>query len=411
MKPLPVRPAPPIDIEENRIKCLEERLARLEAGSRPEGQRVGPSSLDWRLAGSEMAISLSRSLTSAFFDSCCSHLPAFTYFRARLADYSSPTPSANSPLLSKSAIAAFCAIGARASPHSALLGIISAPDSNHPLAPLVMAGSRRENACIVLLQQAHTSAFETGLSDEATTENLACLLAMMQMSIFVELVPKKSRSLVRAALGTFKELQDSANTAEERILIKRAFAFALYVSSVCYLICDSTLILNASIQSGDAVTSAYARKPCLITQSDLAAYFDNVGLVVPARGENLLAVLAGLVGMNQHHTLETATHLVSHSTLFDPTRVCINLEICYSSPAGLSRLREILPGSQLALSLLPFLFLHTRLLFMPYGSQSIKHEMGLLLFSKQFTPHHLLPLLLLPPHLITAIILRIILQK
>ena len=51
----------------------------------------------------------------------------------------------------------------------------------------------------------------------------------MQMSIFHELMPKKSRSLVRVALGHFKDLQDSAASEEEKISLRRTFALSLYV--------------------------------------------------------------------------------------------------------------------------------------------------------------------------------------
>lgn len=140
-------------------------------------------SLDWRLASPLLAKSLSQHLCEAFLDSCCSHLPAFTYFHDRLPNFRGDLSQLHAS--AKVSIAAFCAIGARASPHSALLGIASAPDDAriHPQAPLLNAGSRRENACTVLLGQAHTLCYEAGLVDVATRDNLAAILAMMQMTI------------------------------------------------------------------------------------------------------------------------------------------------------------------------------------------------------------------------------------
>lgn len=71
----------------------------------------------------------------------------------------------------------------------AVLGISAAPTDSHdhPDAPLLNAGTRRQSACTVLLAQAHALSFEQGLMDEATIENLAALVALTQMSIFVEL--------------------------------------------------------------------------------------------------------------------------------------------------------------------------------------------------------------------------------
>lgn len=71
----------------------------------------------------------------------------------------------------------------------ALLGIKASPDDarDHPEAPLLSAGTRRQSACHVLLAQAHSLCFEQGLMDEAKIENLAAVLALMQMTTFVEL--------------------------------------------------------------------------------------------------------------------------------------------------------------------------------------------------------------------------------
>lgn len=67
----------------------------------------------------------------------------------------------------------------------ALLGIAAVPDDSrdHPQAPLLSAGERRQNACSVLLSKALSLCYEQGVEDEATEENLAALLALMQMSI------------------------------------------------------------------------------------------------------------------------------------------------------------------------------------------------------------------------------------
>lgn len=130
------------------------------------------------------------------------------------------------------AIAAFCAIGARASPHSAVLGIEAFPSDarDNPNAPLLSAGTRRQSACAVLVSRAHAQGFEQGLMDEATMESLAALLALVQMVSFTDLVrPRKSRALLRAAVGHYRELQDAATTREEAEEVQRVFGMAIFV--------------------------------------------------------------------------------------------------------------------------------------------------------------------------------------
>ncbi|KAK4702835.1 hypothetical protein P7C70_g3383, partial [Phenoliferia sp. Uapishka_3] len=287
LRPHPPPAAPP-------SQALTSFLASLPESPETEPvPNIGQDSLDWRLATPQMARSLSQHLCDAFFESCCFLLPAFTYFRSRLPDYRADPAQLDAQ--EKISIAVFCAVGARASPHSALLGIAASPDDSrdHPQAPLLSAGERRQNACSVLLSKAHTLCFEQGVEDEATEENLAALLALMQMSIFVELKPKKSRSLLRAALGHFKDLQDMAATAEEKMALKKSFALAIY--------------------HGDSLTSPAARKACLISDDDLRRYFDHIGIVVPNLPEmELTPVLISLFNGKDatHSSLKTASHLL-----------------------------------------------------------------------------------------------------
>ncbi|KAL8277955.1 hypothetical protein RQP46_009587 [Phenoliferia psychrophenolica] len=114
----------------------------------------------------------------------------------------------------------------------------------------------------------------------------------MQMSIFVELKPKKSRSLLRAALGHYKDLQDSTTNQEDRMRLKKSFALAIY--------------------HGDALTSPSARKACLISDDDLRRYFDHTGIVVPNLPEmELTPILTNLFnGQVTHSMLKTASHLL-----------------------------------------------------------------------------------------------------
>lgn len=96
------------------------------------------------------------------------------------------------------------------------------------------------------------------VAHDLSVKTLEASLTIMQMLIFTELIPRRSRSMVRTALGQFKDLQDAAYEESEREdLAKR---------------------LGLPLVHGDAVTSAYARRAPLITDGDLKAYFPNFKL-------------------------------------------------------------------------------------------------------------------------------------
>lgn len=318
---------------------------------------IGHGSVDWRLATPQMAKSLSQHLCDAFFTSCCVLLPAFSYYRVKMPQYKDGLDLPDSTKVrswwsihgeralsltcetAQVAIAAFCAVGARASPHSvsflrriqvmapsltpfddhqqAVLGIEASPSDahDHPQAPLVSAGARRHSACAVLLQQAHSLSFEHGLMDEPTVDNLAGILALMQMIMFAELQPKKSRALLRAAVGHYKELQDAAGDRDEADEVQKQFGLAVYVglrsAPRCKLL---SLTLLFSVQTADALSSAYARRSPLLTDADVAQYFARAGIVVPTLpGDDLVAILRVLLDnpASRKPNLKTALHLIT----------------------------------------------------------------------------------------------------
>ncbi|KAK4706179.1 twinfilin, partial [Phenoliferia sp. Uapishka_3] len=116
----------------------------------------------------------------------------------------------------------------------------------------------------------------------------------MQMAIFEELVPRKARYLLRVAVGHFKDLQDSPPTDVDSM--------------------DSIIRLGLPIFLGDAITSAYARKPPLVTTEDLSYYFKAVGLHTPDFAtDNLGSIL------DQHIPRQAQGGYVSHETLVSST--------------------------------------------------------------------------------------------
>ncbi|KAK4050592.1 hypothetical protein OIV83_003318 [Microbotryomycetes sp. JL201] len=133
------------------------------------------------------------------------------------------------------------------------------------LATPVMAESLSRHLCEgklganqILVEQAHVLSFKQALADEPTVDNLAALLALLQMTSFAEVVPRKSRTTLRLALGHFKELQDRASNPTQIRAVQQQFGFALFTI--------------------DALNSAYARRACLITDSDFEQYFSQADI-------------------------------------------------------------------------------------------------------------------------------------
>ncbi|GAA5860652.1 hypothetical protein JCM8547_005488 [Rhodosporidiobolus lusitaniae] len=88
---------------------------------------------------------------------------------------------------------------------------------------------------------------------EGTVAALEASLIAGAIMIWNELLPRRSRSLVRASLGQFKDVLDAAQTPDEKKNLIMTYALPLLVQ--------------------DSTTSAYLRSSPLITSSDLATYF------------------------------------------------------------------------------------------------------------------------------------------
>lgn len=257
----------------------------------------GESSIDWRLARKALSASLCLHLVDSFFTSCCAYLPVFEPWHKRLL-YVRDNIDKLSPA-TRVAVAGFCAMGARASPHSALLGLYVGDIDIWPTPPAVVeAGSRRELACQAIHNHAMDLCHRLEIAHDASVVNLETLLVEIQMLIFKEIMPRKSRSLMRLALGQFKDLIESSLSEQEKV--------------------DLAERLGLPLVLGDALTSAYARKPPLITIKDLQQYFYRANFEVLYRsqdsgGPTLAAIL-------DHHIPRTAADgYVTHVSLVGAT--------------------------------------------------------------------------------------------
>lgn len=178
---------------------------------------------------------------------------------------------------------------------------------------MLSAGTRRQSACHVLVHQAHAQGFEHGLMDEPSMENLAALLALLQMIQFTDfLQPRKSRALLRAAIGHYRELQDGAATSEDSDEVQRIFGLAIFVSpALLHFLLELTPLF---LQTTDSQNSAYARRSPLLSDADLSIYFSRAGIAVPTLpGEDLLSQLRTLLTHPSQRkiNIKTALHLIS----------------------------------------------------------------------------------------------------
>ncbi|KAK4047722.1 hypothetical protein OIV83_005230 [Microbotryomycetes sp. JL201] len=288
----------PTSTDPARVAELEKRLAELEAviasskggitsvvatpdfrttSDSPESDRlvanIGAGSIDWRLATPQLAEQLSIHLCDAFSSSCCFLLPTYRWYQGNMSVIKSGV--ASSPA-NQVALAVFRAVGARTSPHSGLLGITINPEDQvtHP---------------------AYATSFENNVAEEPSVEALAALLSLMQMSIFVELYPKKSKSSLRTAISHYKELLDNATSDAERLEIRRMFGFALYTA--------------------DSLISASSKRAPMLTAEDIKTYFRHIGLVIPKLPDDQLRevlekMLTEARRAQKRDLLKTIRHLV-----------------------------------------------------------------------------------------------------
>ncbi|GAA5965372.1 hypothetical protein JCM3765_004874 [Sporobolomyces pararoseus] len=236
---------------------------------------LGESSSDWRLALPAMASSLTLHLLEASMNSCCYHLPAFHVFNPSIQYYKQNLDTLD--VASQAAVGILASLGARASPHSALLGV-AGPDiengnASHDL--VLSAGVRRESAWRAIVKQATELCSKLEVLQVPSVLNAQTLVAFVQMLMFSEVKPKTARFFLRAALGLFYDMQGGELPPHEVDHIKRSVGSPLYES--------------------DARIAAWLSLPALISEDDLDDYFEGTGVhLVDLETEDLGSQLTAL---------------------------------------------------------------------------------------------------------------------
>lgn len=131
-----------------------------------------------------MASSLTLHLLEASQHSCCFHLPAFHVFSDRVNDLKQRLDSLD--VQGSVVVAILSSLGARASPHSALIGV-DGPDldiekalpTSHEF--VLSAGTRREHAWQAIADRALALCSSREILQVPTKQNIEILVALVQM--------------------------------------------------------------------------------------------------------------------------------------------------------------------------------------------------------------------------------------
>ncbi|BGP55675.1 hypothetical protein JCM8202v2_003280 [Rhodotorula sphaerocarpa] len=226
-----------------------------------QASNLGQSSSDWRLALPTLATSLTVHLIDASMHSCCFHLPAFNVFSPEVNYFKANVDHLD--IASQVIVAILTSLGARASPHSALLGVAGPDIENGEGSPdiVLSAGVRRENAWRAIVKRATDLCSSMEILQVPTARNAQTLVAFVQMLMLAEAKPKTARFFLRTAMGIFRDMQHSDLPLEEVRAIKASVGPTLFE-------CDCRI-------------AAYLGMPPLISDDDLYEYFDGTGVHVP----------------------------------------------------------------------------------------------------------------------------------
>ncbi|ORY88650.1 hypothetical protein BCR35DRAFT_350884 [Leucosporidium creatinivorum] len=213
-------------------------LARFLVAEMSRRADIGMQSVDHRLGSQGLADSLAVSLMDYSSASiCCSKTPALQLLASETARLKS-TLHALDPV-DQLAVAVLCSLGARSSPHSAIIGVpsLSLDDPSASPDALLTAGARRETACLALEKRACDLAWP-GIMQETTWENARALSALAELLEYEERRQTQARFFVRNALGLWEDLRmdlKPGDRSEEmaRLLGRSLFAVDALLAPRC----------------------------------------------------------------------------------------------------------------------------------------------------------------------------------
>ncbi|KAJ8292186.1 Depudecin biosynthesis cluster-specific transcription activator DEP6 [Rhodotorula toruloides] len=224
---------------------------------------LGRANVNWRLSEPTLARSLTCHLLDAALHACCSKLPGIQPLAERIDEYKRNIDFLNPP--QQCAVAVLCALGARASPHSQLLGIATVHlQDGTPSPPLYLyAGERREMACRQLEQRARELCWSHGFFNEPDLAQLDSMVGLVQLLIYEEVLPKQSRFFCRAAIGAYFDIRHDALERGDRTSR------------------DPRIGPGTALFLADASISSACGRPSYITTGELDQYIISDGVKIP----------------------------------------------------------------------------------------------------------------------------------
>ncbi|GAA5899686.1 uncharacterized protein JCM6883_005956 [Sporobolomyces salmoneus] len=232
---------------------------------------LGHTNPNWRLGETEVMKQLTIHLLDAATRACCANIPGIKPLADQLDYYKANLDKLDGA--GQCAVAVLCALGARASPHSALLGVAtqSLADAS-PSPPLFLyAGERREIACRALERRAREVCWVNGMLESTNLSDLDAIIGVTQVLIYEEIVPQKSRLFTRIAAGMYHDLRFKAVERKERTGR------------------DPRIGPGTALFLADAVIAASSSRPSFISTSELENYYVTDGVPIPDfPGSNLL---------------------------------------------------------------------------------------------------------------------------
>ncbi|GAA5849047.1 hypothetical protein JCM9279_004706 [Rhodotorula babjevae] len=238
-------------------------VARFVAQQTGANMDLGRGNVHWRIGQVEMARYLTCHLMDAALYACCSKLPGIKPLAERIGFYKTHLDTLDPA--QQCAVAVLCALGARASPHSQLLGVSSIHLSDGTPSPpaYLYAGERRELACRQLEARARELCWSHNFFQETEISMLDGMVGLVQLLIYEEVLPRQSRFFARNAIGMYFDIRHDALERGERTSK------------------DPRIGPGCALFLADAIISSASSRPSYITTGELDQYIVTDGVQIP----------------------------------------------------------------------------------------------------------------------------------
>ncbi|BGP06328.1 hypothetical protein JCM10049v2_002149 [Rhodotorula toruloides] len=254
-------------------------------------------------------------LLDAFWATCSSNVPTFRPFHTPTRKLHFYLRLSSLTACERAILAAFLSIGIRSTDDVALLGISS------ELRPAEEGRRREELARVMrsLMYELYERA-EVGFG-EGSEAGLQTGLVVGLVSMWNELLPRRTRSIVRTSLGVYKDLFDSAPTDEARQSLQMMYTLPLLHQ--------------------DSTVAAYLRSSPLISDQDLATYFSAFPVPIFGRAEEeqpvLIDELSKWLDLDRLGGATHLQHMLGSMVIYRWLSACLRWCAEMSCPKGASR--------------------------------------------------------------------------